>query len=68
MRETWLNMKARKIGVSTSTDSLIPRRLSVVSARMTRNSAGSLKTVHAWGRTEKIASHPEAIEIAIVST
>ena len=64
----WLTRKARKIGVSTYTDSLTPRRLSRISPATTPSSAGSLNACVAAGRNEKIASQPAATEIETVST
>lgn len=61
-------MKARKMGVRTYTDSLTPRRLSNTSIPRTANSEGSFRPATLPGRKEKIASHPAAMEIEIVST
>src|ERR1051325_9821038 len=52
--------------MSTATDSLMPRRLSAVSPPTTAIAATSLRGWSSAGRNEKIASTPEATEMAIV--
>ena len=64
----WLTMKARKIGVRTNTDSLIPRKLSRMSQPTTANSAGSFSACHWPGMVEKMASQPAATEMEMVRT
>ena len=64
----WVPRKIRKMGSSTCTDSLTPRRLSAISRAMATNSAGSFQGVQTAGRKLKMASPLPAIETVIVST
>ncbi len=61
-------MKTRKIGSSTFTDSLTPRRFNTTSSSRIARSSGTLRWCQPIGTKLRIASTPEAIEMVIVRT
>ena len=68
MSRKWLTTNATKIGISTLTDSLTPRRFRAVSPPTIRISHGTLSGASPSGMNENSASTPDATEMAIVST
>jgi hypothetical protein len=68
MSAKWLITNATKIGISTATDSLRPSQVQRREAAHHEDLDGTFSGAYSGGRNEKMASTPDATEIAIVST